>query len=201
MHMAQPSLVEREKPRSRRKWLLLIPLLVALAWLLWPDGRLAKARELREELFSESNQLSPEDRRAKFEQLRDATRGLSESQRREWSQDMRKRQEDDLRRYAALSPAEKKQRLDRDIKRQQERQQQMQNNPNRGSPGGSGGRGGGPGGMNRPSTPEDREKWRKLMLDNTSPELRELRDQYRRDMATRRQQLGLPPPPSRPPRM
>jgi hypothetical protein len=195
--MAQPSLVESEKPRGRRKWLLLIPLLLALVWWLWPDGRLAKARELREELFSDASEsLSPEDRQAKFEQLREATRGLSESQRREWSKDMRKRQEDDLRRYAQMSSAEKKQRLDHDIKRQQDRQQQMQNNPNGGPPGG--GFRGGPGGMGRPSTPEDREKWRKLMLDNTSPELRELRDQYRRDMSARRQQLGLPPPPSRP---
>jgi hypothetical protein len=195
--MAQPSLVERDTPRDRRKWLLLIPLVLVLAWWLWPDGRLAKARELREELFSDAAQsLSPEDRQAKFEQFRETTRNLSESQRREWSKDMRKRQEDDLRRYSQSSPAEKKQRLDRDIKRQQDMQQRMQNNPNGGPPGGFGGRGGG--GPGRPTTPEDREKWRKLMLDNTSPELREFRDQYRRDMAARRQELGLPPPPSRP---
>jgi hypothetical protein len=198
--MAQPSLVETEKPRGRRKWLLLIPIVLALAWWLWPDGRLAKARELREELFSEASQsLSPEDRRAKFEQLRDMTRNLSDADRRAMFQDRQKRQEDDLRLYAQMSPAEKKQRLDRDIKRQQEFAQRMQNNPNGGGgPGFGGGGPGGPGGAGRPSTPQDQEQRRKQRLDNTTPEFRELRDQYHRDLTARRQELGLPPnPPGR----
>jgi len=193
--MAQPSLVETEKPRGRRKWLLLIPLVIALAWWLWPDGRLAKARELREELFSENSQsLSSEDRQAKFEQFRDMTRNLSDADRRALFQDRQKRQEEDLRRYVQMSPAEKKQRLDRDIKRQQEFAQRMQNNPNGGGPPG----GGGFGGRGGSSTPQDREQRRKQHLDNTTPELRELRDQYRRDMDSRRKELGLPPPPGRP---
>src|SRR5438067_1707339 len=106
-------------PRRRRKWLLLLPLLLLFIWWLWPDGRLAKARDLQSELFSDAGQtLSPEDRRTKFEELRTVTRGMSDSQRRSLSDDMRHRREEDLKRYVQLSPAEKKQRLDKDIDRE-----------------------------------------------------------------------------------
>ena len=99
-------------PRRRRKWLLLLPLILLFLWWLWPDGRLARARDLQNELFSDSGQgLSPEDRRSKFQELRNVTRGMSDSQRRELSKEMLKRREDDLRRYTQLPPAEKKQKI------------------------------------------------------------------------------------------
>jgi hypothetical protein len=188
-------------PRRRKRWLLLSPLLVLFVWWLWPDGRLAKARALQSELFAQGGQLSPEDRRTKFEELRNVTRDMSDSQRRQLGEDMRKRREADLRQYIALSPAEKQQRLDRDIQRAEQRRQQMQNNPNAGNrPNGFGGGPGGPNGPGgRPTTPEDRERRRQERLDHSTPEFREMTDQYRRDMADRRKQLGLPPtPPGRP---
>src|SRR5947209_9535533 len=132
-------------PRRRKRWLLLSPLLVLFVWWLWPDGRLAKARALEKELFSEAGRsLSPEEQQQKFRELRTATRELSDSQRKELFADQRKLREDNLRRYIALSPAEKQQRLDRDIQRAEQRRQQMQNNPNGG--GRPNGFGGGPGG-------------------------------------------------------
>jgi hypothetical protein len=170
--------------------LLLLLLLLLLGWWLWPNGRLAKARELQAELFAENSGLSPEDRRAKFEQLRNVTRQLSDSQRRELGRGMMDRRTEQLRRYVQMSPADRRTQLDRDIQRQEQFRQRRQDNP---PPNGGGGNG-------RPSTPEDRERWRQQMLDNTTPEYRELRDQYRRDMAQRRQELGLPPAPPRPPR-
>jgi hypothetical protein len=128
---------------------------------------------------------------------------MSDSQRKELSKDMMKRREDDLRRYSQLSPADKKKRLDQDIDRQQRRQQQMQNPGPSGGPGNGGPRGpggfGGPG-PGRPATPEDRERRRQQRLDDTTPEFRELTDQYRRDLAARRQERGLPPAPQRPAR-
>jgi hypothetical protein len=194
-------------PRRRRKWLLLLPLILLFLWWLWPDGRLARARDLQNELFSDSGQgLSPEDRRSKFQELRNVTRGMSDSQRRELSKEMLKRREDDLRRYTQLPPAEKKQKLDKDIDRQERMRQRTQNNQNGGRPGGFGGGpgGGGPGGAGgsgRPATPQDRENRRKERLDQTTPDFRELMDQYRRDLAARRAERGLPPnPPGRPPR-
>ena len=120
-----------DPPRRRRqKWLILAALLVLLGWWLWPDGRLAKARGLRDELFSEAGQaLTPEERQAKFAELRTMTREMSEAQRRELSKDMLRRREDDLRKYAELSPTEKKQRLDKDVDRQEERRRQQAQNP------------------------------------------------------------------------
>ncbi len=186
-------------PRRRRRALvLLLALLLLLGWWLWPDGRLAKARGLRDELFSEAGRgLSPEDRRSKFEELRSVTGQMSEAQRRELSRDMLKRREDELRRYSELSSAEKKQQLDKDIRRQEERRQRSQSNGNSSGPSngfGGPGRGG-------PSSSADPQRRRQERLDWTTPEFRELTDQYRRDVAARRQELGLPPaPPRRPPR-
>ena len=56
---------------------------------------------------------------------------------------------------------------------------------------------GGPGGpsSNRPNTPDDRERRRQQMLDNSTPRERELRDLFRRDMDQRRRERGLPPSP------
>ena len=69
-----------------------------------------------------------------------------------------------------------------------------------GSPGGgfgpggpkAGGLGGGAGGRGAPSA-EEMQKRRKQYLDRTSPEERAKRDQFRKDMDTRRKQRGLPP--------
>src|SRR5262245_27687285 len=89
-----------EKPRRRRRyWLLALLLLLLLGWWLWPDGRLARAKELQNELFAENSTLSPDDRRAKFEEFRNVTRNMSDSQRRELGHEMQRRREDDLRRY------------------------------------------------------------------------------------------------------
>jgi hypothetical protein len=38
------------------------------------------------------------------------------------------------------------------------------------------------------------------MLDHTTPEYRDLRDQYHRDLAARRSERKLPPAPTRTPR-
>jgi hypothetical protein len=67
--------------------------------------------------------------------------------------------------------------------------------------GGSGGPGGGPGGgggsrSGRPprgSSEEDRNRWRKNIIDSTTPEQRARYVEYRRAMEARRDQLGLPP--------
>jgi hypothetical protein len=61
-----------------------------------------------------------------------------------------------------------------------------------GGPGG-GSRGPGSGGPPRNGTEEDRNRWRKNMIDSTSPEQRAKYVEYRRAMEARRDQLGLPP--------
>ncbi|HEY1376574.1 MAG TPA: hypothetical protein VGF55_07255, partial [Gemmataceae bacterium] len=181
---------DRPPRRRRRALLLLLLVLLLLGWWLWPDGRLAKARELQNELFAEGANLTPDQRREKFQALRDVTRQMSDSQRRELGRDMMNRRQADLERYRQLSAAEKRQRLDRDINRQEEMRRRMQANANGPPRTGPGGPGGG-----RPTTPEDRERRRQQMLDHTTPEYRELRDQYHRDLEARRKERGLPPTP------
>ena len=55
-----------------------------------------------------------------------------------------------------------------------------------------GGGGGGGGGPPRGGTEEDRNKWRKQMIDRTSPDQRARYAEYRRAMEQRRAQLGKP---------
>jgi hypothetical protein len=196
---------KEEPPKRRRRWLLLLPLVLILAWLLWPNGRLAKARALQSELFSGNRELTSEEQQAKFAELRQVTRQMSPADRAELNKENMKRREDDLRKYSQLPPAEKKQRLDQDIDRQEKwRQQQAQNggNANRGNPNGAAATAGatGPGPNRPPQTAEDRERRRQQRLDQTTPEFRELMDQYRRDIDARRKERGIPPPPPRAPR-
>jgi hypothetical protein len=64
--------------------------------------------------------------------------------------------------------------------------------------GGGAGGAGGPGGGSRPGGPpqggseEDRNRWRKSMIDSTTPEQRARYVEYRRAMDERREQRGLP---------
>ena len=187
------------KWRRRAAWAGTGLLLVLLAWWLWPDGRLARARELRAELFSDAGRnLSPEERRAKFGEMRQTMANLSPQQRDELGKEMMQRRLEQLRRYAQLPPAEKRQALDRDIARQEQMRQRMQANGGQrgGGPNGGPGPGMGPGGpRGGPRTPEERERARQRRLDSTTPEFRALTDQYRKDLEARRQQRGLPPAP------
>ena len=68
--------------------------------------------------------------------------------------------------------------------------------PGGGGQGGAGGGpgGGGPGGGGPPcgGSDEDRNRWRKHLIDNTSPEQRARYVEYRRAMEARRDQLGMP---------
>lgn len=67
--------------------------------------------------------------------------------------------------------------------------------------GGSGAAGGGGGNANRgprgSRTEEDRNKWRKSMIDRTTPEQRARYVEYRRAMEERREKRGLPAGPGR----
>ncbi|HTK75327.1 MAG TPA: hypothetical protein VL371_08715 [Gemmataceae bacterium] len=192
-------------PRRRRiGWTALAVALVLLVWLLWPNRNLARVRALQGELFGEAGKaLSPEQRQEKFNALREATRNLSPAQRDELARDGMRRQSDQMARYVKMTPQEKRRYLDEQINRQEEMRRRMQQQPAAngngpaGAPGGLGMASGTGGRGNRPPpTAEEKEKRRKQMLDRTTPELRENRDQFRRDMEARRQQRGLPPTPS-----
>ena len=66
--------------------------------------------------------------------------------------------------------------------------------PGGGGPGGGGPGGGGFGGPPRNGSEDDRNRWRKNMIDSTTPEQRAQYVEYRRAMDARREQLGMKPP-------
>jgi hypothetical protein len=117
--------------------------------------------------------------------------------------------------YFALPPEKRQAELDRQIKQEEMMRKAFETagavmgafgggNAGRGAGGQAGGAsqqaagaqqaggppGGGPGGMR---SEEDRNRWRKQMIDRTTPEQRSRYVEYRRAMDARRDQLGLPP--------
>jgi hypothetical protein len=193
------------EPLYKRRWVRRTGLLVLLLFLAFglyrairPDPNLKKIKQLRQEFTSaEAKNWSPEQRQEKGKQMREAMAKLSTSQREELAAERQKRFEDDLKRYAAMSPGEKVRHLDDIIDRSEKmRKEFAQRNPNGQRPPGTGPgtfAAGGPG--SRPGqslSHEEREKRRKERLNRTTPEFRTLMDQFRRDMENRRKQRGLP---------
>jgi hypothetical protein len=212
-----------QKPRRKwRRWvglLLLLLLIGGAAWAARPNPHLARAKELQTVLFSpEAKNLSPEERKAKFEQYRAAVKQLNDDQKWELSAPMREKQKAEMDRYFAMTPQEKVKHLDALIDRAEKARKEWEQRqkagkagggpgkgpgggpggpgggfgfgPPGGGGGGGGGKAGGPGG--RPRTPDEIESRKKKALDRTTPEERAQRDQFRRDLENRRKQRGLP---------
>jgi hypothetical protein len=186
---------------SRKRWLLAVAVLLLLAgglgaWYFWPDGQLARVKELRQELLSDTSRKLPADqRRQKWQEFRKEEEKLSPGQRKSLWEEMRQRRKKDVEHYFTLTKAEKTRWLDEQIDRREARRREWQAAGGNGAGGGGpgGGQGGGPGGGANVS-PEEREKRRKQMLDSTTPEERAQFDQLRKDLAARRSQRGLPGP-------
>jgi hypothetical protein len=209
-----------ERIRKRRWLALLVLLLfVSGAYgtyrLVRTDPKLKKVRDLRAAMFAANRaETTPDERQEKRQLLREAMEQLTEQQRQqlrdEGTKERIKRQEAELKRYTAMSEQEKTQFLDDRIKRSEEARQRREQAQQQGTAAGSpdGGRT-----FGRPSnapdasstsanaaagsntappgpTPADRDARRKMMLDATTPEFRQMRDNFRADMQARRQQLG-----------
>ena len=194
------------EPDRKRRWrrlaFLLLLLLIGYGSyrLVRPDPNLKRVRQLQQE-FAQGKDLTPEQRRERGQQMREAMAKLSPSQRETLFAEGQQRFQQELERYHRLSPAEKARYLDERINREEERRRQFaQRNQNANGPrpggGGPGAFGAGPGGSGgragQPPSAEEREKRRKERIDRTTPEFRALMDQFRRDMNARRQQRGLP---------
>jgi hypothetical protein len=199
--------VEKPKRKRRWKWLVLLSL-VGFAFgsyrTLRTDPNVRKIRDLRKELAA-GTELTPEQRREKFQQIRETMEKLPPAKRdqirREIAEEGRQRFESDLRRYARLSPQEKTRYLDQQIDRMEAaRRQRSQFQGEAAPPAGSSVVFGSSANVGRPpnyqkggqpQSAEDREKRRKQRLDETTPEFRALRDQYFKDLQARRQQRGV----------
>jgi hypothetical protein len=181
-----------------KRWLAvpLLLLVVVLAWLFWPDRRLAQAKALQKELFSPAaRDMSEEQRRQKWQQYRQLTEKLSAAQRDQLAQEARKRRQAEMGRYFAMSPAEKTKYLDDQIRRMEQARKQREAN-GQGSGGAGGGQQQGGSGARQGSgdrSAASRDQSRQQRLDSSTPAERALVAQYRKDLGARRAQLGLPP--------
>ena len=110
-------------------------------------------------------------------------------------------------RYFATPPEKRRAELDRQIKQSDLMRQAWESSKAAQAMTAGGGGGGGSGGSERRDgggpprsrTEEDRNRWRKDLIDRTTPEQRARYVEYRRAMEKRREELGLPAP-SRGPR-
>lgn len=186
-----------DPPRRRwRRWAAVLLLLLGLGGLVWalrPDPHLARAKELQKELFGPAGKgLAPDERKARFAELRDNVKRLNTDQKWELSAPMRERQRAEMDRYFAMSPKEKAAYLDEHINRSEKMRKEREQ---RAAQGNGGNRGGGPPGASgggRPRSPDDIEQRLKQALERTTPDERARADQFRKEMNDRRRQRGLP---------
>ncbi len=190
---------------GKLKWIVSVALLLLLAvgaWAYFPgeDPALARIHEIRDQMEGATDA----QRRELFGTMRKEFENLSpdarDQLRDEWRQRWEAREQENLNKFFAMSPQEQIAHLDEDIKREEERRKAWQRRraESGGDSGARGNRGGGPGmgggGRGRGSRDSsDPNARRKSYLDNTTPQSRAMRSEYRHQREERRRQLGLPP--------
>lgn len=184
---------------GKGKWIAAVVLLLLLAgigYALMPAGRDPGLARI-DDLHSQMEGASSEQRRELWGQMRQEMEGLSpearESMRQEWSDRREQREQQYLNEFFALSPQDQVKRLDQELrdeaKRRKEREQRAGGRPDRGGRGFGGP--GGPGGNRTRSTSDDPNARRRSYLDNSTPEARAMRSEYRTMREERRKRLGL----------
>jgi hypothetical protein len=170
-------------------------IVAAVAWWfgwLGGDREVDAARQVRDELFANRDQMNDTERHAAFEQFRQQMDGLTDTQRRAVFDGGRERFQAERRQrlneFFAMTPAEQNRELDRAIDEMNERRA---NRPPR--TGNRGGPGGGPGGGRGNRTDAQREERRKSRLDRGDARLRAQRSEYRRRLNDRLAERGMQP--------
>jgi HAMP domain-containing protein len=194
--------------------LLLLLAGAAAAWFFRSDP-VERVRQLGQKLASKD--LSAEERKQIGKQFRDEIKQLTPEERKRLRADRQKKFEDKLARFFKLSKAEQIKELDKDIDRMQSRRKRWQEEAKQGGGFGAdgprgggldrgnstvsntqadgaatGGQGGSGGWQSR--SPEQREAFRQMMLDNTSPQFRGQMAEYRQMLGNRMQQRGVSGP-------
>ena len=170
------------------------------------DPEVQQLQQLRDSMFSKRDQMSGEDRRAAWNNIRQQVEGLSDEQRQEFVADGREQimvyLHERMDTFFVLPPQEQRRRIDERVAQIIERRQ----NPDRGGSRGGGqgrdiGRGENnhhPGGHQRGRTEAQRDEHRKRRLDRIDPRLRAQFTEYRRLLNERLEQLGHKPSHGRP---
>jgi hypothetical protein len=138
----------------------------------------AKRRELWGQMRQEFDNLTPESR---------------EKMREDWGARREAREDKRMSEFLALSPQEQIKELDEDIKRDAARRKEWEKRRSERGNGNGGGARGGPGGRGGRGrdTSGDPNARRKSYLNNTSPQSRAMRGEYRRMREERSRVLGL----------
>jgi rubrerythrin len=185
--------------KNRKYAALAVAAVLLLAGVIWAVRgylayrQLAKVKAMSQQL-KEARQLTPTERQAKFADFRKAVGSLSARQRQELFAEGRKASTDKLRQFLKMPKREQQAKLDQDIKRMEQRRQEfakMRNDQAKS--------GGGPNAANAWGNratgrldPDQRDERARRRLDNSTPEERAARSEYRQLLDQRRQQLGLP---------
>jgi hypothetical protein len=163
------------------------------------DPAVAELQQLRDQMRNATDA----DRQNLRDQFRQKMDGLSDAQRQEFRdsgrEQFRQMQQQRMKEFFAMSPADQRKRLDEMIDRMQKRQQTQAAGGNGGQGAGAGGGGRGAGGAGgrggqRNATDGQREQARKGRLDNTNPVERAQGDKMRQMLGDRMQQRGISPP-------
>jgi hypothetical protein len=188
----------------------------AAAW--WMRGERVDPKVLEIEtkatqLFSDSKNMTDQQRRAAWETFRESIGELTDQQRQQLRQrregEFRRREEERLNQFFALSPAERIKELDQQIDRMERWRKEREQRRNRtttlanrdsgasGGPSGRGGPGGRDGGFRGGPgswTGADRNERRQQYLNSTTPQQRAMRTEYYRQLQQRMQQRGIQAP-------
>ena len=161
------------------------------------DPRRAELEQLQARLSDDGKKLPRDEQRKLWQEMRQKMDQLPEEDRqeirREMWQERRVRMEQELDAFFALPPDKQKVELDKRIdqmeKWRKDRAARPQGDRGQRSANGRGGNGGNRG---RNASEQERNKWRKRMLDNTDPKQRAQWRAYRDMMNDRRKERGLP---------
>ncbi len=185
------------------------------------NPHIVKIEEIRQQLNAPDQQLTSDQRRDLWGQMRKESEQLTDDQRHQmWEaaqEDMQRRMEQKLDAYFALPPEQRVAALDKEIdesearrkqfeKWRKEREAKEQASGDKKSGSSSSGNGEanrdgnrrGPGGSGSGRGPRDeksRQDSRKRSLDRTSPEMRGKMAQHAKELDQRRVERGLPPSP------
>jgi len=169
--------------------LAILVLLAGVGWAVFSgeDAAFLEAKKQRDEMFEKMDTLTPEQRRAEFDSLREKTVNFSEAQRRALREGGRRFMMQKVDNLLAMPEAERNAELDLWIDRMEEGRK---SGAGRGGPGGPG-RGGPPGGDGKPrGGGADRGKAR---LDRSTPEMRAKMDAMKDLINERRKERGMEP--------
>jgi hypothetical protein len=174
------------------------------------DPKVAEVRALARQAFGEEARDLPEEKRSELrKQFFEANRDLTDDQRRQLIDDRRKEFDKRLDEYFKLSPEERKDFLNAEIDRMQERMKRFaglskEQRERMRPPGGRGrdgdGRSGGDGatkgggGPRPPMSQQQRNEFARKMLDSTTPERRAQMAEFFTQMRAAMQARGITPP-------